>query len=85
MKGVEQALRVGGVDWIRFSLVVSGNLGTVGFGDKKCKNRLPESVYPSLSSLPSSSAGDSPGKISTAGRQGNPKVNSAPETSSKPN
>lgn len=46
-------------------------------------NRLPETLYPSPSSLHSSSTGDSPGKRATAGRQENPRVNSAPETSSK--
>lgn len=57
--------------------------GNLGFGEVKRDIELPRRVYPSLLSVPSSSSGDSPGMRSTAGRQGNPKGNSAPATSSK--
>lgn len=55
----------------------------LGFGEVKREIELPRRVYPSLLSVPSSSNGDSPGTRSTAGRQGNPKGNSVPATSSK--
>lgn len=54
----------------------------LGFGKVKQEIELLR-VYPSPLSVPSSSSGDSPGTRSTAGRQGNPKGNSVPATSSK--